>query len=256
VSPGDLGQVIKPFVFLDLATPEPGPSALMRWHPHSGIATVTVLIEGEVTYRETTGASGLLASGAVEWMAANAGVWHTGAPVGQVRLLALQLWIALPPEWETLPPSSCYLDSHQVPHAGPARIILGTWGGVQSTIGAPPGLTYIDVRLAAGQKWTFTPPPGQLVAWLAVYTGALMCSEPADCGELLVFEESEHQIEILAVSDVGFVIGSALKHPYDLHIGNHSVHTSAAALSLGEAEIARIATSLREASILAPARGA
>lgn len=250
MSPGDLGQRIKPFVFLDLATPDPGPASILRWHPHSGIATVTVLITGEVSYRETTGTSGRLQSGAVEWMASNRGVWHTGAPTGDVRLLALQLWVALPPEQEHLPPSSQYLGAEQVPKVGPARIILGEWAGTRCPIDAPTDLTYLDVRLAAGEQWTFVPPQNQSIAWLAVHTGTINCGEEADYGELLVFEEGGQEIRISATRDAGFVIGSALKHPHELHLGNYSVHTSAEALSRGEAEIARIGVELRKAGVL------
>lgn len=52
MSPGDLGQRLKPFVFLDLVNIPPGPASVMRWHPHSGIATVTVIKTGKVRYRK------------------------------------------------------------------------------------------------------------------------------------------------------------------------------------------------------------
>lgn len=250
ISPGDLGQRLKPFVFLDLATPEPGPASVLRWHPHSGIATVTVLLAGEVSYRETTGTSGRLQPGAVEWMASNGGVWHTGAPVGHERLLAFQLWIALPPERESLAPSSQYLSAQRVPRAGPARVILGEWDGVRSPLDAPAGVTYLDVRLAAGEQWTFDPPSTHDIAWLAVYAGSITCAEEAGYGELLVFEEGQQQIRVAAPCDAGFVIGSARKHPHELHVGPYSVHTSAAALSRGEAEIGRIGAELREVGTL------
>lgn len=250
VSPGDLGELIKPFVFLDLATPRPGPEGMMRWHPHSGIATVTVIIHGEVRYQETTGTTGVLGPGAVEWMASGAGVWHTGAPIGSEQLLGLQLWVALPPERESLPPRSQYLDAPMVPQTGPVRVILGEYSGIQSPIDAPDGLTYLDVRLCAGQNWTFTPPSGHEICWLAVHGGEITCSEQASYGDLLVFEEGSGSISVTANCDAGFVVGSARKHPYDLHIGYHSVHTSDAALSHGESQIARIGSELRVAGIL------
>ena len=46
-------------------------------------------------------------------------------------------------------------------------------------------------------------------------------------------------------NDHGFVLGSAIKHPHDLVLGHYSVHTSAAALEHGEAEIQRIGQRLR-----------
>ena len=58
VSPSDLGELIKPFVFLDLAQFDgryaPTPMGF-GWHPHSGIATVTVMVEGNIRFAETTG---------------------------------------------------------------------------------------------------------------------------------------------------------------------------------------------------------
>src|SRR5438445_6810123 len=81
VSPSDLGELIKPFVFLDLAQFDgryaPTPMGF-GWHPHSGIATVTVMVEGAVRFAETTGKDGVLTQGSIEWMRASNGVWHTG----------------------------------------------------------------------------------------------------------------------------------------------------------------------------------
>ena len=69
MSPGDLGELLKPFVFLDLFVMD-GKMALppieMGWHPHSGIATVSVIVEGAVRYAETTGQEGVLPAGGVE----------------------------------------------------------------------------------------------------------------------------------------------------------------------------------------------
>src|SRR5258707_7755218 len=66
VSPSDLGELIKPFVFLDLAAFDgrlaPTPMGF-GWHPHSGIATVTVMLEGAVRFAETTGRDGVLPAG-------------------------------------------------------------------------------------------------------------------------------------------------------------------------------------------------
>jgi redox-sensitive bicupin YhaK (pirin superfamily) len=96
VSPSDLGEVIKPFVFLDHAVfsdrDAPMEKSLL-WHPHSGIATVTVVLEGSIEYAETTGKSGVVQTGGVEWMRAGNGVWHTGAAgKGDVRVFQLWVW--------------------------------------------------------------------------------------------------------------------------------------------------------------------
>lgn len=246
MSPGDLGELIKPFVFLDLfgfdGRYAPTPMDF-GWHPHSGIATVTVMLEGSVRYAETTGKEGILPAGSVEWMRAGGGVWQTGAPeLGRVR--GFQLWVALPPELENAANASHYVMPKDVPTAGPARVILGAYGGLQSPIAAPP-MNYLSVSLKAGERWTYHPPQGHTVAWVAVHEGVLRAPSPIPSGEIAIFEPSERSIDFVAEGATVFVLGSAAKHPHDLVLGNYSVHTRADALRQGEAEIRRIGQQLR-----------
>ena len=74
--------------------------------------------------------------------------------------------------------------------------------------------------------------------------------EPIGEGQFAVFEESEGAIELEAKGDTSFVLGSAVKHPHSLVLGNYSVHTSEATLAQGEAEIDRIGQRLRAAGRL------
>jgi len=81
-SPGDIGEEIKPFVFLDHFDFEATGSAMFPMHPHSGIATLTLLLSGRMRYEDTTGAQGELAAGSLEWLQAAGGVWHDASPIG------------------------------------------------------------------------------------------------------------------------------------------------------------------------------
>src|SRR5438445_11938122 len=235
------------------------------WHPHSGIATVTVMLEGAVRYAETTGNEGVLPPGGVEWMRAGNGVWHTGAPE-QGRVKAFQLWVALPPELENAANASRYVMPKDVTVEGSVRVILGAYGNGKSTIAAPP-MTYLAVSLGGGERWTYHPPrghtvawvgvhegvlrtsshipSGHTVAWVAVHEGVLRTSSHIPSGEIAIFEPSEESIDFVAEGKTGFVLGSAAKHPHDLVLGNYSVHTSTEALREGEAEIRRIGQELR-----------
>ena len=246
MSPGDLGELLKPFVFLDLFVMD-GKMALppieMGWHPHSGIATVTVLLEGAVRYAETTGKQGVLQAGSIEWMRAGSGVWHTGS-VEPGRVKGFQLWVALPPELENAQFASQYVMAKDVPVEGPARVILGAYGGARSRIEAPP-MTYLSVSLKHGERWTYRPPRGHTVAWAAVHEGVLRTPAPVPSGEIAVFEPSEESIDFAAEGATGFVLGSAAAHPHELVLGNYSVHTSTEALLRGERESRRVGQQLR-----------
>ena len=251
VSPGDIGEVIKPFVFLDYFEADPANAPKFGFHPHSGIATLTLILSGQAFYKETTDhREGVIETGGVEWMRASSGVWHTGGFHGQKRIKGFQLWVAMPPALELAEPESQYLTAADFKTAGPARVIAGEYAGVKSILGVPSGMTYLDVTLKAGESWTYTPAAGHTVLWVSPHTGRLEAPDTITAGDLAVFEESGAPVEFKAITDTGFVLGSAVKHPYDLVTGYYSVHTSADALREGEANIASIGKRLHNQGVI------
>src|ERR1700733_15458483 len=86
VSPGDIGERIKPFVFLDYFDADPATAPKFGFHPHSGIATLTVILTGQAFYKETTDREGVIETGGVEWMGASSGVWYPGGMFGKERI--------------------------------------------------------------------------------------------------------------------------------------------------------------------------
>jgi redox-sensitive bicupin YhaK (pirin superfamily) len=249
VSPGDIGQMIKPFVFLDRFHLEAAASK-MGMHPHSGIATVTVVMDGALEYRETTGSHGELSAGGVEWMSAGGGVWHEGGAAPGKHVTGFQLWLALPAEDENGPAHSQYVAPGQVPSSGPARVVIGSYGGVQSPIRPRAPINYLHVKLHDGERWTYDTPEGHDVAWVAVASGALQTGASVVRKEVAIFEEGSCAIDFVAKGPTEFVLGSAAKHPHELVTGYYSVHTNAAALEQGEREIRRIGAQLRAVNLM------
>lgn len=240
MSPGDLGGLLKPFVFLDLFDNQGRAFPGFGLHPHSGIATLTWLAEGSVGYEDSTGARGVLPAGGTEWMQAGGGVWHGGGAGKPGRARGFQLWIALPPPLELGPPVSLYQGVDDVPAAGPARVLLGSHEGARSAIEAPSDINYLAVRLAAGERWRYAPPARHDVLFIAVGKGALMAPDRVGQGELAIFAPGGGAVEFLAEADAEFMLGSAVPHPHDLVLGYYSVHTSADALVRGERRIDEI----------------
>jgi redox-sensitive bicupin YhaK (pirin superfamily) len=251
MSPSDLGELLKPFVFLDRVDTQgfdKPRAADYGLHPHSGIATLTWLFEGNVNYEDTMGRRGQISAGHMEWMQAGGGAWH-GGNFGDddERVRGFQLWIALPPELEQGEAESTYLSPRELRQSGPATVLLGALETVSSRIRPPSPITYLAVRLRAGEQWRYQPPRGHTVAWAAVSVGELARPERIDAGELVVFDASEDALEFEAATDTEFVLGSATKHPHDLVLGTYSVHTSADALREGETRIASIGRALQAA---------
>lgn len=245
MSPSDIGEMLKPFVFLDHAEVSYTGPELAGIHPHSGIATLTTVLQGGLAYEDTTGKRGEVPTGGLEWMKAGRGVWHDGGALKGDPLRVFQLWLALPRADEHAPPESQYVSPRDVQEDGPVRVILGQHGAARSPIRAPEGIDYFHVQLKDGERWSYTPKPGYEVAWLAIDKGRLFGSQMVGPGQLAVFEQSEGAVEVRAEGATSFVFGSAIKHPHALVLGDYSVHTSREALALGEAEIDRIGERLR-----------
>ena len=244
MSPGDLGHMLKPFVFLDLFDLR-GASSGMGLHPHSGIATVSYLFEGSVRYEDSNGATGVLQAGGVEWFKAAHGAWHGGGPGDTGRARGFQLWLALPPEHELGPVENVYVAPDAVAGDGPARVLVGTHGGVTSSIKPPASLNYLAVRLRAGESWRYQPAVDHTVGWVSVSTGRIRVPESVEAGELAIFEPSDDAIDFHADTDTEFVVGSAAPHAHDLVLGRYSVHTSPAALRAAEQQLNEIQRRLR-----------
>ncbi|RDK08941.1 pirin family protein [Cupriavidus lacunae] len=262
MSPSDLGQTLKPFVFLDIFDASKATIRTMSnmpLHPHSGIATVTVITEGRMRYNDPAIGSGTIGYGGVEWMRAGGGVWHGKEMSADdvPRIQGFQLWLALPPELENNEPVSRYIEAEDMAHSGPAHVIVGSYEGVQSPVPAPEGINYLLVTLRPGERWTYRPPAGHTVGWLALAKGLLHAGAPVDAGEMVSFAQGETPIvlEALTQEDAVFVVGSAVPHPHPLHLGYYSVHTSAQALEAGERRIAELGRNLGDAEARRTASG-
>src|SRR5258708_12629882 len=76
MSPSDFGQLLKPFVFLDLFDNHGKPFSGFGLHPHSGIATLTYVMEGNVGYEDTNGSTGFFPPRGLEWTRARPRLAH------------------------------------------------------------------------------------------------------------------------------------------------------------------------------------
>jgi redox-sensitive bicupin YhaK (pirin superfamily) len=239
MSPSGLGQILKPFVFLDFFDHEGAPFN-GPLHPHSGIATLTHVLEGAISYIDPDNMRGTLPAGGVEWMQAGRGMWHGGGIDKGGRTRGFQLWIALPPDQELGPSRSVYQAPEVIPHDGPARVLLGSHGTATSSIKAPSPINYLAVRLEATERWRYQPPAGHTVLWAAVGAGSVLVPDEIRQGEMVAFNPSNGAIEFKAQTAAEFVLGSAVLHDYDLVLGSHSVHTTTEALREAEARISAI----------------
>ena len=177
-------QAISPFLLFDYAGPwnfEPtaGQPRGVGEHPHRGFETVTIVYDGEVSHRDSTGGGGTIGSGEVQWMTAGAGVLHeefhspgyskTGGPFRMV-----QLWVNLPAADKMTAPKYQAITRDMIPEVsfegGRARIIAGDFGGTTGPASTFTPVNLWDVRLDADADVTLPLPEGHN-AMIAVLSG-------------------------------------------------------------------------------------
>ena len=125
-------------------------------HPHRGMQTVTIVLEGALEHRDHTGAHGRLGAGDVQWMTAGHGVLHSEMPCGDETAHTLQLWLNLPAKLKMIP--ARYQDQRL--ENTPVRIVPGgkvvVYAGRSGEVSHPHGSDYpmslLDIRLGAGAR--------------------------------------------------------------------------------------------------------
>ena len=67
-------------------------------HPHTGLSTVTYLLDGQVLHRDSLGSEQVIRPGQLNLMTAGHGLSHAEEPTGHYRgtMHGVQLWVALP----------------------------------------------------------------------------------------------------------------------------------------------------------------
>ncbi|MDT8880528.1 pirin family protein [Halomonas saccharevitans] len=192
-------ETISPFLMLDHAgpfsfTPAERPRGVGQ-HPHRGFETVTLVYEGELEHRDSTGSGGRIGEGDVQWMTAGAGIiheeFHSRAFTEQGgRLEMVQLWVNLPARDKDAPAAYQTLLDADIPsvalgdEAGRVRVVAGSYLEYEGPASTFTPINLWDVRLAAGRHAILPVPDGHTTL-LVVLEGTVQVN-----GETVVRDEA------------------------------------------------------------------
>ncbi|HUH89331.1 MAG TPA: pirin family protein [Lysobacter sp.] len=229
------GRQLSPFLLLDHAGPaEFSPTDGRRGvgqHPHRGFETVTIVYDGEVAHRDSTGAGGEIGPGDVQWMTAASGILHeefhshdftrTGGTLEMV-----QLWVNLPAKDKMAAPGYQTLldaDIPSVPLAGDAgkvRVIAGEYAGHAGPARTFTAMNVWDVRLGQGHSTAFELPEGHTAA-LIVLRGTVQVngSQIAREAQMVMLDRVGSDVLLEANSDATILLLSG--EPIDEPIVGH-----------------------------------
>lgn len=170
-------------------------------HPHRGIETVTYMLKGKVTHRDTMGNEGTIEAGDIQWMTAGGGLMHEEMPIATDEgLSGFQLWVNLPKDLKMTKPRYQEIKSKDIPvyekDGAKVRVIAGTVGDVEGAVKdiyAEPN--YLDVTLEANAEFAHEIELGQN-AFAYIFEGS------ADFDESGVLIESP---KLVVLTDGDFV---------------------------------------------------
>lgn len=212
-----LGRHLSPFLLLDYAGPARFEPAAQRRgvgvHPHRGFETVTIVYDGEVDHRDSTGAGGHIGPGDVQWMTAASGIlheeFHSDAFTRQGGTLEMaQLWVNLPARDKMSEPGYQSLREGDIPSvaladgAGTVRVIAGEFAGVSGPARTHTPMNVWDLRLKQGGATTLELPEGHTLA-LAVLRGTVLVNGDSVVREaqLVQFDRAGRGIALEANGD-------------------------------------------------------
>jgi redox-sensitive bicupin YhaK (pirin superfamily) len=216
------GRQLSPFLLLDYAGPYKfDPAAQPRGvgqHPHRGFETVTIVYEGEVEHRDSTGAGGKIGPGDVQWMTAASGILHeefhsheftrTGGTLEMV-----QLWVNLPAKDKSAPAGYQSLRNAEIPSvalpddAGTLRVIAGEYAGRRGPARTFTPIDVWDLRLDAGKSVALRAVEGRTLM-LVVLRGTVLVNdaEIARAADLVLFERADTDFTIEANNDATLLV--------------------------------------------------
>jgi len=197
---------LSPFLMLDYAGPaqfEPSPKQRgVGQHPHRGFETVTIVFEGEVSHRDSSGGGGTIGPGDVQWMTAGGGVIHDEFHSDEFTqqggtLEMVQLWVNLPAQHKMTPAKYQAIKNTQIPTVdlpnagGQIRVITGHFLGAKG-----PAQTFTPMQVCTLNM----PQNGQ--ADLPVQEGwntALIVLK----GEITIGQDRAHEGQLVVLSGQG-----------------------------------------------------
>jgi redox-sensitive bicupin YhaK (pirin superfamily) len=213
---------LSPFLLLDYAGPASFASSArprgVGTHPHRGFETVTIVYQGEVEHRDSTGAGGRIGPGDVQWMTAASGILHQEFHSQDFTrdggtLEMVQLWVNLPAKDKMSAPGYQSILDADIPvvalpdDAGSVRVIAGEFAGVRGPARTFTPIDAWDVRLRKDKSMRFDARAGHTLALVVLHGTVLVNGEQvAREAQMVLFDREGRGVSIEANSDATLLL--------------------------------------------------
>lgn len=234
--PGNMGmERMDPFIMMDYNSKFYfTPSERQRGvdvHPHRGFETVTIAYKGKVAHHDSTGNSGVIGEGDVQWMTAGSGILHKeyheeefSKRGGDFQMV--QLWVNLPAKYKMTPPAYQAIENKDIPVVvsedgkAEAGIIAGHLGETKGAAKTFSPMQLFNIRMQEGGTFTVSSPEDYSTGLLCL-SGNVVVNDDKTLNEnhFAVFAKTGTDITLRATADsvLLYLSGQPLREPIVAH---------------------------------------
>lgn len=189
-------------------------------HPHRGFETVTFILEGDLTHKDSTGIVSVIKEGGVQWMTAGSGLIHAEVSSPEFKahggpLEILQLWLNLPAKYKMTEPKYVGLQNSDIPKAildngkVTAHIVSGNWDGFAGAFKPLTDVHLSFIHFTEGGRYTTQIPKGQNIFLYIVKGEVKVNGDYASIHHLVEFNHDGQMIEMKATTNATILFGFA-----------------------------------------------
>lgn len=222
--PTDALDQVDPFLFLNHHGPQFYPAnnngLPFGPHPHRGMQTITLIIDGDVMHKDSGGHESVITSGGVQWMVAGRGLVHAevSSPKfkkegGQLELL--QLWVNLPASHKMIAPAYQGLQKEEVPvhtlQEGKVKmkLISGDWGAKKGAFHLIPNVHLATVDFSSGGRLKIEVPTDQNIFFYVIKGNVEVNGRTVSSLHLVEFNNDKKELDIASNEEATILLGYA-----------------------------------------------
>ena len=181
-------------------------------HPHRGFETVTIAYHGRIAHHDSSGNSGVIGEGDVQWMTAASGLLHKeyheesfSKSGGLFQMV--QLWVNLPAKDKMTPPkyqeiTKNMMGNHVLPgNSGTIEVIAGEYQGTKGPASTFTPLHVYNARLKKGATATMAFPANYNTGMLVIEGNVKIQDKDVATDHFVLFKNDGEEIELHADED-------------------------------------------------------
>jgi redox-sensitive bicupin YhaK (pirin superfamily) len=189
-------------------------------HPHRGFETITFILEGDLTHKDSSGGQSIINAGGVQWMIAGKGLLHAEVSSDEFKakggpLEILQLWVNLPAKHKMREPFYEGLQKRDIPELwldgdkAIAHIVFGMWKGMNAPFDALTDIHLAQIKFKEGGKAGFFISREQNILFYVIKGIVRVNNKEVRPHHLVLFAHDDEPVEITAFSEAIVLFGYA-----------------------------------------------